>query len=102
MDELGGIREGEVDGVGYYGGGGGDENDGRPGVAGDAVGNWFVLGGAADGENCGGAQAVENPADENYAADEFGEFAGAGQDRGPDSKSDYRICGRAEARMDFG
>src|SRR5215813_4138697 len=72
--EGGRIVEGEDDGVGDDGGGGEDEEDGRERVAGDAIGEFRVTRFATEWENRGGAETVENPADENHAANELGEF----------------------------
>ena len=62
----------------------------------------MALRGAAQREDRGGAQAVENPADEDYAADELGEFSGASQYRGPDTQRDDCGGGSSEARVDLG
>src|SRR5580704_14771979 len=100
--EGGGVVEGEDDGVGDDGGGGQDEEKRCERVAGDAVGEFRVWRFAAKRKNRGGAESVENPADENYSADELGEFSGAGEDGGPDSERDDGVGGSAEARVDFG
>src|SRR5579871_3733858 len=89
--ERDGVVEGEDDGVGDDGGGGEDEEEWSERIAGDAVGNFCVGRFAAERKDCGGAEAVENPADENCAAGEVGEFAGAREDGGPGSERDH--CG---------
>src|SRR6266446_1513554 len=67
--ELVGVAEGEKDGVAHDGRRGEDEDKRRPRIAGNAVGNGLALGGAADGKDGRGTEAIENPADKNHAAD---------------------------------
>src|SRR5579872_4655030 len=100
--ERGWVVEGEDDGVGDDGGRGEDEEERGERVAGDAIREFCVERFAAERKDRGGTEAVENPADENYAADEFGEFACAGEDGGPDAQSDDCGRGSAETRVDFG
>src|SRR6266850_8615484 len=45
-----------------------DEDERRPGITGNTVGNGLALRGAADGKDGRGAKAVENPTDKNHAA----------------------------------
>src|SRR6266849_4451567 len=52
-----------------------DEDERRPRIAGNAIGNGLALGGAADGKDGRGAETIENPTDKNHAADELAEGA---------------------------
>src|SRR6266850_1058560 len=67
--ELVGVAEGEKDGVAHDGCRGEDEDEGRPRIAGNAVGNGLALRGAADGKDGRGTEAIENPTDKNHTAD---------------------------------
>lgn len=73
--ELVGIAEGEENGVAHDGRRGEDEDERRPRIAGNAIGNGLALGGAADGKDGRGAETIENPTDKNHAADELAEGA---------------------------
>jgi len=100
--ELARVAEGEIDGVGDYGGGGQDKEEWGKRVAGDAVGKGHASGCAAKGKNGSGGEAVEDPADEDDATGELGKFPNADEHCGPDAKSDDS-CGRSmKARVDFG
>ncbi len=87
---MGGVEEGEDDRVANDGDGGQNEEQRGPGVAGDAIGKRLALCGAAERENGRGAEAIENPANEDDAADKLGEFAGGSQDGGPNTEDDNR------------
>src|SRR6266849_2680327 len=103
--ELVGIAEGEENGVAHDGRCGEDEDEWRPGIAGNAVGNGLALRGTADGKDGRGAEAVENPADKNHAADELAEGAertGRDKDAGPYAQADDGGGGGLKARVNFG
>ncbi len=71
-----GVFDGGVDGVADDGEGGEDEQDWRPGIPGHAIGNGFARIGAADGEDAGGAESIENPSDEDGATGQLREACG--------------------------
>src|SRR6266852_603035 len=73
--ELVGVAEGEKNGVAHNGCRGEDEDEWRPGIAGNAVGNGLALRGTADGKDGRGTETVENPTDKNHAPDELAERA---------------------------
>ena len=100
--ELGGVEEGEDDGVADDGGGSQDEEKRGPGVAGNAVRKRLALRGATNGENGRGTESIENPANEDDTADKLGKFAGGSQDGGPNTEDDNRGGRCVEARVDFG
>ncbi len=74
--ERGGVVEGEDDGVRDDGCGGENEEEWSERIAGDAIGDFCVGRFAAEREDCGGTEPIENPADEDCAAGEIGELAG--------------------------
>lgn len=78
------------------------EEQWSPRIAGDSIRNGQTLGGAAQRENGGGPEAVENPTDKDDAADQVGEFSGTGKDCGPNAQSDDGGSRRLKARMDLG
>src|SRR5712664_2757244 len=103
--ELVRVAEGEKNGVANNGRCGEDEDEWRPGIAWNAVGNGLALRGAADGKDGRGASAVENPTDKNHAADELVERAertSRDKDARPYVKADDGGGGRLKARVNFG
>lgn len=98
--ELARVAESEIDGIADNRGGDKDEEKRGPGIARDTVGNGLTSGGAANGEDGSGAKAVENPADKNYAADQFGEFSSTSQHSRPCAKGHDGEGGSAEVYMD--
>src|SRR6266478_1301404 len=71
IHEVRRVEEGKIDGVADDGGGNKNEEERRPGVAGNAIGNGPARRGAANGENGGGAEAIEDPADKNHTFYQF-------------------------------
>src|SRR6266436_6156044 len=103
--ELVRVAEGEKNGVANDGCRSEDEDEGRPRIAGNAIGNGLALRGAADGKDGRGAEAVENPPDKNHAADELAERAertGRDQHARPYAQADDGSSGRLKARVNFG
>src|SRR5437899_9426799 len=105
VHELGRIAEGEIDGITDDGGSGENEEHRRPGITGNAIGNWPARRSAAKGENGGGTKAVEDPADKDHPTDQRAETAqltGTHQNCRPYAESDDSRCRRQEPRMNFG
>ena len=75
IHELGRVAKSEIDGIGDDGPGDEDEEKGSPWVAGNAIGNRAASGSAANGENRGGAESVENPANKNHTSNQTAERA---------------------------
>src|SRR6267142_2283485 len=103
--ELVGVAEGEKNGVANDGRRGEDEDQRRPGIAWNAVGNGPALRGAADGKDGRGTESVENPADKNHAADELAEGAertGRDKDARPYAQADDGSGGSLKPRVNFG
>src|SRR6266446_2401213 len=102
--ELVGVTEGEKNSVANNSRRGEDEDERCPGIAGNAVGNGSALRGAADGKDGRGAEAIENPTDKNYAADELAERAertGRDKDARPYAQADDRSSGSLKPRVNF-
>src|SRR6266404_5116147 len=103
--ELVRVAEGEKDGVAHDGRRSEDEDEWRPGIAGNAVGNGSALRGAADGKDGRGAEAIENPTDKNHAADELAERAertGRDQHARPYAQADDGSSGSLKPRVNLG
>src|SRR5882762_2278250 len=98
------VAEGEVNSIADDGGGDKNKDEGCPRIAGNAIGNGVACRGAANGENGGGSETVEDPPDKDHAADQAAERAqltGTNQNYRPYTKSDNRGCWRLEPWMDF-
>src|SRR6267378_5795389 len=102
--ELVGVAEGEKNGVANDGCCGQNEDEWRPRIAGNTVGNGPALRGAADGKDGRGTESVENPADKNHAADELAEGAertGRDKDARPYAQADDGSSGSLKPRVNF-
>src|SRR5882724_6633893 len=102
--ELVRVAESEKNGIAYDGRRGEDEDERRPGIAWNAVGNGLALRGAADGKDGRGAEAIENPTDKNHTADELAERAertGRDKDARPYAQADDRSSGSLKPRVNF-
>src|SRR6266849_2343024 len=75
IHEVRRVEEGKINGVADDGGGDKNEDDWCPRIAGSAIGNRPARRGAANGENGGGTENVENPADKHHTFDQFAESA---------------------------
>src|SRR5216684_3851050 len=102
VSELCGVEEGENDSVADDGGCSQDEDERRPGVAGNAIGDHLAMRSAAERKDRRSAETIKNPPDKNHPADKLGKFPRAGQDGRPDPERHDRSGGGMKARMNFG
>src|SRR5216684_8688855 len=104
IHEFGRVEESEIDSIANNDRGDENEEYRRPRIARNTIRNWAAGRGAANRENGGGAKAVENPADKNYAFYQFAESAqltSTKQNCRPYTQSNDGRRGSLKPRMHF-